>query len=73
MQTRMLTEEQLDERAFTVLRTLDGLTINEIQQVFKRADLYAINTSFMLCSSSEYQRCEQGFAPALSRLVPVPR
>ena len=73
MQTRTLTESQLNERAFTVLRLLDGLTVNEVGQVLDRAASFARNTSQLDCGSSEYVRCEQGFAPALHQPDSAPR
>ena len=64
MQTKTLTEQALNGVAFAILRSLDGLTINEVEQVLKQAASFARNTGVLDCSSSEFLRCEQGFAPA---------
>lgn len=65
MGTLELTEDQINVHAFKVLRHLQGLTVQQINEVLERSKTFAHNTAILDCSASEYQRCEQGFAPAV--------
>jgi hypothetical protein len=65
MKTLELTEDQCNGHAFSLLRQLDGLTVQQINEVLERTKTFARNTAVVDCRASEYQRCEQGFAPAV--------
>ncbi len=65
MQTKMLSDDAIFEHAFAILRTLNGLTVAEVEQVLKCAAGAARNTTILDCGSSEYVRCEKGLALAL--------